>query len=293
MNWTTADRLTASLRDAALAILFPPTDDPVGGSLGQSFPPHLLTHLFAVVSERSIQAVAFVEPLAGQCATVWGPRCVDAAEGAGELLVRDLRAYLARQRFRLVQAFDRMGDDADLRARIGFRPVTEIVTMVLSLPAASSDRVSDVQMTSQADGISPAFGDTLMESFEGSLDCPEWNGRRTREEMIDGHLATAADPARWYLAERNGVPVGLVILADGSDAGVVDLAYLGVRPEFRAQGVGRALVDFANRKAEELHASGISVLVDLRNAPAIHLYQSAGFDEAHRRQVFLLDDQLH
>lgn len=60
----------------------------------------------------------------------------------------------------------------------------------------------------------------------------------------------------------------------------VYISHLVVRPEYRRQGIGKALVDFITEKAKALGYSEMSVGVDLDNYPALKLYIETGFNKA-------------
>ena len=93
--------------------------------------------------------------------------------------------------------------------------------------------------------------------------------------------------ARWWLRHGPNGPAGVLILSEVEPGAVWDLTYVGVSPEARGRGHGRALLAKA---LSEAHAAGVEVLtvcVDARNEPALKLYASLGFEEFDRRDVFL------
>jgi ribosomal protein S18 acetylase RimI-like enzyme len=120
------------------------------------------------------------------------------------------------------------------------------------------------------------FETTLLHAHDDSLDCPELHGIRSPAEVLAGYRDCAPDTSRWYLARVGDAPVGVLILGPG------ELHFVGVLPEWRGQGVGRALVEEALARDPQL-----SLIVDARNIPAIRLYRSVGFEVAGSRDVFL------
>jgi ribosomal protein S18 acetylase RimI-like enzyme len=133
------------------------------------------------------------------------------------------------------------------------------------------------------------FHDTLLRSYEGTLDCPELNGVRGVEDVIAGHRAQGPhDPERWWLALLDGRPAGVIILNEVPDLGCWDLGYLGVVPEARCRGVGRAMTARAVRAARAAGAAELTLAVDVRNAPAWNLYTRQGFKAFDRREVYLV-----
>ena len=127
---------------------------------------------------------------------------------------------------------------------------------------------------------------TLARTFVDTRDYPELNSRRTPEEVLAGYRAYARDPSCWWLAERQQNIVGVLIIAEVQAAW--EIAYLGVVPEVRGQGVGRTILRFALDRAASAGIQIVRLLVDSRNTPAIRLYESQGFKTEKSQRVFLL-----
>jgi mycothiol synthase len=89
-----------------------------------------------------------------------------------------------------------------------------------------------------------------------------------------------------YLAERDGRTVGKVHLQNA--AGVGGIYGLGVLPEFRGRGYGRAVLLLAVRKLTEEGLSSIMLQVAAENAAALQLYKSCGFRETSTMDYFSL-----
>lgn len=133
-----------------------------------------------------------------------------------------------------------------------------------------------------------SFHETLLRTYEGTLDCPEVSGVRTVEEVVAGHKAQGPfDPELWWLARDAGRPAGVVIQVDSRANEEREVAYVGVVPEARRRGVGREMM---LRVLLEARAAGLAravLAVDERNAPAWRLYTLMGFEEVERQDVFL------
>jgi ribosomal protein S18 acetylase RimI-like enzyme len=89
----------------------------------------------------------------------------------------------------------------------------------------------------------------------------------------------------WLLCEAN-TPVGYVVLTlgfsfefHGQDA-FIDELY--VDPAYRRRGIGRQAVEFVGGQAREMGVNALHLEVDDGNAPALELYQRAGFEDHHR-----------
>ena len=129
---------------------------------------------------------------------------------------------------------------------------------------------------------------TLLRTYEGSLDCPELNGVRSIEEIIAGHMAQGNfRPERWGLAYDADRPVAVGMVTAVPDLEAWDLSYLGVVPEARQRGLGRALTEHILQVARQEHAPKLTLAVDDRNRPALQLYESLGFETVDFRDVYL------
>jgi mycothiol synthase len=80
-----------------------------------------------------------------------------------------------------------------------------------------------------------------------------------------------------YIAEKDGQIIGKVHLQLIN--GVGGIYGLGILPEYRGQGLGRALLLEAIRKLEDAKADKIMLQVEAKNAMALSLYKSCGFRE--------------
>lgn len=113
---------------------------------------------------------------------------------------------------------------------------------------------------------------------------------------------------RSYIAEVNGIPAGSLTAYEGTDyketqtrtfslfdgplnfdldlmqdetrEGEFYLDSAAVLPEFRGQGIGRALLQFGITKGKELGVDYVTLLVNPQNPKAKRLYRSLGFRDA-------------
>ena len=89
------------------------------------------------------------------------------------------------------------------------------------------------------------------------------------------------------VAERDGVPVGFLLLLDAYPEEVTlelqaFVAYMAVEPALRRQGIGNALLDVAEREARAKGLSHIALMVTESNAPARQLYGDRGYATERR-----------
>jgi GNAT superfamily N-acetyltransferase len=126
------------------------------------------------------------------------------------------------------------------------------------------------------------FVRTIGLTYEQGLDCPKLTGLRTVDEAVTTHKHTGLFcPRSWQMALREGRPAGVSLVNNLRGRG--ELIYLGVVPEARRRGIGRALVVEAIRQTAAMGLPQMGVAVDVANTPAFHLYESMGFREMGRR----------
>ena len=81
----------------------------------------------------------------------------------------------------------------------------------------------------------------------------------------------------FLLAVRDGKVVGSVMAGYDGHRGWIN--YLGVDPERQRRGVGRALMDEAERRLRELGCPKINLQVRADNEAAMAFYERIGFDQ--------------
>lgn len=133
---------------------------------------------------------------------------------------------------------------------------------------------------------------SLITALEGSyletLDCPELCGLRSMPDVIESHMATGDfDPVRWHLIFKDGSPAGCCLLTHCPQSNSVELVYLGIAPQARGLGLGRAVLSYAISRLGQIGISEVTCAVDNRNAPAIAIYESLGFQRFDARVGFV------
>lgn len=119
----------------------------------------------------------------------------------------------------------------------------------------------------------------VTETLQDSCDCPYLTGRRTAQDLIDSLGTSLQDRQSWWwrvvdTATRRGV--GVLMLDPSGSGDALDIAYLGVSPEYRGKGWGRRLVEMAIQQTRSAGRSGLRVVVDAGNRYAVDLYERCG-----------------
>lgn len=227
---------------------------------------------------------------------VWPPESNEAIEPAVAARMRARLCSEARQ------AFDASGgwigqtllelrherQSHDLIAG-GFPHVTDLRFMFCHVTSAKPFMLAAEWRTSSfvPDQDRDRFARLLERTWEATQDCPELDGTRTGGEALESHrLSGMFDPGRWFvLSDQSGDAAVLLLTAHPPDASVWEVVYLGVIPERRGSGLGRMLVQMGLNCAKTAGAEELVLAVDIRNQPALRIYEALGFQEFDRRRV--------
>jgi mycothiol synthase len=132
------------------------------------------------------------------------------------------------------------------------------------------------------------FAETILLTYEGSLDCRNISGLRDIEDIIAGHKGAGIfDPRHWRILLINGVAAGCILLAESPLQPHLEVAYMGVCPGFRGRGLGHLLVSEALRHAYRERCQKVTLAVDASNGPALDIYKRLYFMETARRTAWV------
>ncbi len=98
---------------------------------------------------------------------------------------------------------------------------------------------------------------------------------------------SAAEGVMFFVFEEGGNIVGYAGLQTALDEGYI--TNVAVSQNHRRQGIGKALLDALDKKADNLLLSFISLEVRESNTAAIALYASCGYENAGVRKDFYRD----
>ena len=179
----------------------------------------------------------------------------------------------------------------------GMQEVAQLDYLRLRLDLASHEAgeaamPSGVRVRPIGDLKIPAERDTLARALERSyidtLDCPALCGMRETGDVIQSHLSTGQhDPALWWVIELDDQPEGALLLSPFPDQRLVELVYVGWSPVLRGRGLGGILMSRAIASARRTGAVEMTCAVDMRNEPALRLYDRFGFVPIDHRHALV------
>lgn len=248
--------------------------------------------IFVLRDAGQVDAVFVCLPVPGASALVWPPIARDGSREREDLLVRHALAWLRTRGTRLAQAL-LSAEEAPLSAaleRNGFAHVTDLLYLGhdLALPLDALRAPGRLRFLTYDPAQPAVFHQTLLLTYEATLDCPEVAGVRTIDEVIEGHRAQGRfDPRRWWLACDDTGPVGVILLTELTESGSWEVSYMGVVPHARCRGYGREMLLHALVEARAGGAPRLTLSVDRRNEPAARLYRRVGFEPHDCRGVYL------
>lgn len=118
----------------------------------------------------------------------------------------------------------------------------------------------------------------LEQTQQDSLDCPGLNHVRTAEESLESHRSSGdSGQKHWYLFQREGTDLGVILLAEHQSDQSWEVVYMGVAPEQRGNGLGADLIRFGLEQAHSHKQSALILAVDHKNSYAIKIYEELGF----------------
>lgn len=241
-----------------------------------------------------VAGAMIVAPVPGGGAAVHPPRGRPSLHRPAEILdplVVAATAWLKARGIRLAQSLLTLAEDRDAAPleRSGFRRVTRLLYLrhFLDLSADEIARSESLEYRSVNSLPANVVENVALRTYAGSLDCPEVNEHRTAAEALAGHRGgQAINPGTWWVAFQQTEPVALLLCND-TGGHTWDIAYLGVAPEFRGQGLGRDLVNHALFEAKAEDILTVTLTVDERNHPARELYRKTGFEPYDEKVVYL------
>ena len=240
----------------------------------------------------TLAGAILAQKLPGRTAAVWAPQVAAAshAELATQLLTV-MEEQLTTAGTRLAQALlalDQVGETASFLAA-GYTSAATLLYMVCD---AGSFPCEAPHLNLTLEPVTPVSEQRLEAlidaTYDGTLDCPLLNGQRTTEDVLAGYRAVGTHrPELWLLSRADQRDIGCLLLADHPEMANLELIYLGLVPAARGKGLGLALTRQALWLARQLGRERVVLAVDAANAPAIAVYEAAGFFGFDQRLVLI------
>lgn len=243
-------------------------------------PDHEWRGLWVAMHGDTLKAALWVQPLPGNMAQLWQPHGV--GDIAAALLAAG-RAFTHEQGFALCQTVLKPDDSAAARRleKAGMRllaPLDYLTAAVHEPLATPAIRLSPWATLGHDSQIALLSG-----VQEDSLDCVALREALDTRALLTGFWQQdASAPAHWwavYPADTTAgdAPIGALLLAPHPEVQGMELLLMGLTPQARGQGLGRAVLDAAFTEAYKAGAERVLLSVDTTNTPAYRLYQRAGF----------------
>jgi mycothiol synthase len=247
--------------------------------------------IFVLRGLTSLRGAIVCMPVPGASALIWPPGAVeDQRSMVEDVLLRYAFGWLQKSGVKLAQTL-LAPEETFLAAsleRNGFAPITNLWYLRHNLNTPVQYLDTPARLDYQPFDNGAEFRRTLARTYENTMDCPEVNGVRTIEEVLEGHRAQGLfDPQRWWLVLKSGRPIGVLIMTEMPESGDWEVAYMGVVPEARRRGFGREILLKALHEAGAAKVPAVTLSVDARNRPAWNLYRSLGFEPFDQRVVYL------
>ncbi|HEX4125556.1 MAG TPA: GNAT family N-acetyltransferase [Tepidisphaeraceae bacterium] len=233
-------------------------------------------------------------PSPGRTMLILGPSVgiAETDRPAADLVVEALCGEFGRRGTHLAQVLldptDRFS--RELYPSRSFDPIAELIYLIGEVgPATMAFALPPLPRGQTLQTYSPRshglFADTIVKSYENSLDCPGLGGRRNIEDVLAGHKSAGDfDPAHWWLLLDASIgPAGVMMMSRVPNTDTAELVYLGLVPAARGRGIGNMLMRLAITQVPAMQCAKLTLAVDSGNAPAIRLYHRFGMQESGRR----------
>ena len=210
---------------------------------------------------------------------------------AAVLRLGELKARIAQSLLVLNQTREQLA-----LSRNGFRRLTDLIFFEYSTVGSHSrkDRLANDVGTRLTHIIHRQsrnrlrFAEVVEQTYRGSLDCPELNGIRTASQALNVYAESGPvvrDLWRVYCDEHRDV--GVILVVDRPEQRTWEVIYLGVVESARRCGVARKMLTDVIKAAHDAHVDRVVIVADVRNRPAVLLYQSLGFAPFDERVAYV------
>lgn len=199
-------------------------------------------------------------------------------------LIESVCEYVETRGVTLAQV---MLDPADAPGRSifvnhGFREMAHLIYLQTAVPGhiAAVSPPESFWWQTYSEQTHAGFEQTILESYQQSLDCPALNGMRNISDVIKGHQAAGEfNPRFWFLLSERDVPRAVLLLSRVPRTDSAELVYLGLTPAARRRGISDLLMRQALWATHEMGLNRLTLAVDSNNVPALRLYHRHGMQQ--------------
>jgi ribosomal protein S18 acetylase RimI-like enzyme len=249
--------------------------------------------LVTAKSGNDLVAAQLAQVLPGRVAIIWPPIGADHMQSIDRSLAAELADAAARALGAagadVAQALSPPDDTAarELFVAGRFALAAELLYLAAdSSPATGTDLSFELQPFEP--GQTARLAALIERTYVGTLDCPSIDGLRSTADVIAGYQAVGQFlPELWFFVRHAGQDAGCLLLNAHPDVGHLEIVYLAVVPQVRGHGWGLQLAHYARTIAGGHGCERVVLAVDAANAPAIRLYEQAGFTLFDRRCVWI------
>jgi ribosomal protein S18 acetylase RimI-like enzyme len=178
--------------------------------------------------------------------------------------------------------------DREALSRSGFRHLADLFYLQRLLETPLPPRV-DVVMevtTFSESQNAERFARLVEQTYIDTLDCPDFHEHRSGTEALVSHRCSGDFAAeRWKVYSIEGRDVGLLLMNDHPSQDAWEVVYMGVAPDARGCGYGRAMLIDGLHAARSAGRQSVLLAVDAQNAPANRIYGELDFIEVASRAV--------
>lgn len=248
--------------------------------------------LYVALQDGRLCGAAWGQHLPGKAALFWPPQLLpDQAQDTALRLVRAVLGTLDAAGVEIAQVLQpaRDAESAIILESVGFSYSTDL--LYLACEAEQFPRQpweeGGLEFQPYHESQRCRLAELIERTYDGTRDCPSLNGVREIDDVIDGYQAIGRSGAKhWFLARASDQDAGVLLLADHPEDRW-ELVYMGVVPEVRGNGWGRALIHHAQWLARCADVERIVLAADAVNEPALAIYRSAGFLVWDRRSILV------
>lgn len=253
-----------------------------------------LEHCLMALQEDRCTAACLCVDAPGRTSSVFLPAGCDrpaAADATIQLLKEASRqAHTRGIQFLQGMVAPECAHESAVYRQAGFEELTQLIYLEAdsTRPLTLSRPAPAVTWTAYRPETHQSFADTVLGTYEDSLDCGSLNGIRDIEDILASHRGVGEfNPDLWLLGTLADRPVGVILLAHLPDRWSYEVVYMGLLKAWRGRGFATTLLHRAFELARAAGILTVTLTVDERNDPALKLYRRFRFQEIARRKVWI------